>query len=245
MPFPQRPSMRRARSRPQVVINMAMSADGKIASANRAIETLGSPADYKHLLQLRASADAILCGARTVNDPEITLGGGDIHWIRARRRQGLADYALRVVVTGSGSLRPDSGVFLPSPAPLIILTTTSAPQQSRARWRECGAVVKTFGRKTVDLGRALAWLAAEWNVRRLICEGGGQLNEAMLRAALVDEIRVTLCPKILGGREAPSIADGSGVSQLSRAHGFHLAQVRRRGDELYLTLRALPAPASP
>ena len=61
---------------PFVLVNMAMSADGKIATANRAVTTFGSASDQEHLHALRATCDAIVCGARTVEETDATLGNG-------------------------------------------------------------------------------------------------------------------------------------------------------------------------
>ena len=63
-------------SLPFVFINMAVSADGKIATANRAVHSFGSKKDLHHLYELRATADAIICGARTIEISEATLGNG-------------------------------------------------------------------------------------------------------------------------------------------------------------------------
>ena len=82
---------------------MAMTADGKIATANRAVSSFGSARDHAHLLELRATADAVMCGARTADLNAINLGPGPARFRRARVRRGLAEYNLRVVVTGSGS----------------------------------------------------------------------------------------------------------------------------------------------
>jgi riboflavin biosynthesis pyrimidine reductase len=61
---------------PFVFINMAMTADGKIATANRAVHSFGSPRDLRHLYELRATADAVMCGARTVEISGSILGSG-------------------------------------------------------------------------------------------------------------------------------------------------------------------------
>ena len=61
---------------PFVFINMAMAADGKIATANRAVSTFSSKHDFEHLLELRATADAVMSGARTVNEQVVNLGPG-------------------------------------------------------------------------------------------------------------------------------------------------------------------------
>jgi 2,5-diamino-6-(ribosylamino)-4(3H)-pyrimidinone 5'-phosphate reductase len=90
---------------PFVFINMAITADGKIATANRAVHSFGSARDLEHLYELRATADAILCGARTVEISETTLGNGGEKFRKLRIRNRLAEFPLRVLVSGSGSIK--------------------------------------------------------------------------------------------------------------------------------------------
>src|SRR5271165_1355459 len=97
--------------RPFILINMAMTADGKIATANRSVSTFGSPRDHEHLLELRATADAVMAGARTVDAGPVNLGPGGAKYCRWRIRHGLAEYNLRVIVTGSGTVNPRAEIF--------------------------------------------------------------------------------------------------------------------------------------
>ena len=122
---------------PFVLVNMAMTADGKIATANRAVSSFGSARDHKHLLELRATADAVMAGARTVDSAAINLGPGPARFRRLRLKNGLAEYNLRVIVSGSGSLNPDAEVFKHRFSPIIILTTGRA---SKAKLRQLQAV---------------------------------------------------------------------------------------------------------
>ena len=155
--------------RPYVVVNMSMTADGKIATANRAIETFSSARDHHRLLALRASADGVICGARTVDSPDVTLGPGGARYRRLRVRNGLADAPWRIVVTGHASLRPNAGVFREGCAPLLILVSTQAAKGRVANLTCRGATVRAFGRNGVDLPAALAWLADRHGIRRLVC----------------------------------------------------------------------------
>ena len=113
--------------RPFVRINMAMSADGKVATANRAVHTFGSPRDGRHLHELRAASDAIVCGARTVEETGATLGNGGRHYDKLRQRLGRRPHPVRVVVSGSASLSPDAPLWKDRSAPVVAWVSASAP----------------------------------------------------------------------------------------------------------------------
>src|SRR5208337_187716 len=108
---------------PFVLVNMAMTADGKIATANRAVHSFGSARDLKHLYELRATADAVMCGARTVEISQSILGTGGEKFRWRRLKNGLTEYNLRVIASGSGSINPAAEVFQKRFSPVIILTT--------------------------------------------------------------------------------------------------------------------------
>jgi riboflavin-specific deaminase-like protein len=212
---------------------MAMTADGKIATANRAAAAFGSQRDREHLLELRATADAVMAGARTVDSAPITMGPGPAKFRRQRLKRGLAEYNLRVIVSRSGSVNPRAEVFKHRFSPIIILTTE---RTSKAKLRQLQAIadeVKICGRREINFSVALRWLRKKWGVRRLLCEGGGELNDALFRAGLVNELHLTICPKIFGGRNAPTIADGKGIPEIAGARRFVLKSARRIGDELF------------
>jgi len=228
------------RELPFVFINMAVSADGKIATANRAVHSFGSARDLEHLYELRATADAVMCGARTVEISETTLGNGGERFRRRRCRNGLAEFPLRLVVSGSGSLDPAAKIFQKHFSPIIVLTTRRAPARSVKRLRAQACMVKVLGGRDVDLRGALRWLRKEWNVRRLLCEGGGELNDALFRAGLVDEIHLTFCPLVFGGRLAPTLADGLGRHKLAEAANFKLTSIRRQSGELFTVFSRRP-----
>lgn len=218
---------------------MAMTADGKIATANRAISSFTSRRDQEHLLELRAQADAVMCGARTVDLNEVNLGPGPARYRRLRLRRGLAEYNLRLIVSGSGSLNPRAAIFRRRFSPIIVLTSGRAPERKLRQLRAMADAVKVCGHGAVDFAEALRWLRTEWNVKRLLCEGGGALNDALFRAGLVDELHLTIVPRIFGGRLAPTIADGLGAARLADATPLALQSMKHVGEELFLIYRVV------
>jgi 2,5-diamino-6-(ribosylamino)-4(3H)-pyrimidinone 5'-phosphate reductase len=224
-------------SRPFVFVNVAMTADGKIATANRSVSSFASKRDLEYLYELRATADAVMNGARTIDIGGVTLGTGGKRFREMRLRSGLPEYNLRIVVSGAASIDPNARIFKQHRSPLIILTTRRAPLSRVRRLRALADEVLFCGTTQIDFAFAFRHLREKWNVRRLLCEGGGALNGTLFRARLVDELHLTICPRIFGDSNAPTLADGTQESRLSEASKMRLKTSRRIGDELFLVYR--------
>jgi riboflavin-specific deaminase-like protein len=224
---------------PFVYLNLATTADGKLAPASRHFVPFSSARDQAHLLELRSLADAVMSGARTVDLGPVQLGPGGAKFRRLRLKRGLSEYNLRIVVSGSGSLNPRAEIFKHRFSPIIILTTDRAPAARLRQLRKLADEVKVCGGRELDFAFALRWLREKWGVKRLLCEGGGEINAALLEAGLVNEVHLTLCPLICGGRSAPTMADGDGFARLAEAARMRLTSQKRVGDELFLVYEVL------
>jgi riboflavin-specific deaminase-like protein len=225
---------------PFVLVNMAMTADGKIATGNRVVSSFGSQRDFEHLLELRATADAVLCGARTAAAADVNLGPGPARFRQLRLKAGLAEFNLRVVASGAGRIGLDSELFRHRFSPIIVLTTSRADKTKLRSLRRVADDVKICGVDGIDFRRAFHWLRKKWNVKRLLCEGGGELNAALFRADLIHELHLTICPKIFGGRRAPTIAEGVSASRLANASQCQIQSIERVGGELFVVCRVIP-----
>ncbi len=232
-------SVRKKRSRvgplPFVFLNVATTADGKLAPASRHFIPFGSKRDQQHLLELRATADAVMSGARTIDLSPVKLGPGGAKFRRQRVRRGLTEYNLRIIVSGGGTINPNAEIFKHHFSPIIILTTARAPRAKLQQLEKLADEVKICGDREIDFDFALRWLRKKWKVKRLLCEGGGEINGALFEARLVNEVHVTLCPVIFGGRTAPTMADGHGFAKLADAARLKIKSRKRIGDELFLT----------
>src|SRR5215471_12066522 len=160
---------------PFVFINIATTADGKLAPASRKFVPFSSRRDQQLLLELRARSDAVMAGARTVDLCPVSLGPGGEKYRRQRIARGLSEYNLRVVVSGSGSLNPNAAIFKKRFSPIIVLTTRRAGEKRLSKLRSL-AHVKICGEREIDFRKALRWLRAKWRVKRLLCEGGGEIH---------------------------------------------------------------------
>jgi riboflavin-specific deaminase-like protein len=225
------------RDLPFVYINVATTADGKLAPANRHFVPFGSKRDQELLLELRAGADAVMSGARTVGPLPVNLGPGPAKYRKMRLKKGLPEYNLRVVVSGAGNLNPRAEIFRHRFSPIIVLVTRRAPESKLRRLRAVADDVKAFGDSRLNFTQALRWLRNKWGVKRLLCEGGGEVNAGLFEEGLVDEVYHTLCPLVFGGRHAPTMSDGDGFATLARAARLRLKSMKRVGDELFLVWR--------
>ncbi len=180
-----------------------------------------------------------MSGARTVDLCAINLGPGPAKYRRKRVRNGLAEYNLRIVVSGRASLNPDAEIFRHRFSPILILATHAADPRKIARLKEVADEVKLCGERELDFVEAFAWLRQQWNVRHLLCEGGGAVNAALFEQHLVDEIYQTVSPLVFGGRDAPTLADGEGIPEVNDATRLRLKSLRRFGDELFLVYRVV------
>ena len=219
---------------PFVYINVATTADGKLAPATRHFVPFSSKRDQQLLLELRTRADAVMAGARTIDLMPVSLGPGPQKYRRMRIRNGLSEYNLRVIVSGQATLNPRAEIFKRRFSPIIVLISGRAPERNVRRLKDVADEVKAFGERELDFKSALKWLCEKWKVKKLLCEGGGEVNGALFQAGLVNEVYHTLCPVIFGGRHAPTMADGAGVNAVEEGTKLRIKSLKRVGDELFL-----------
>jgi len=217
--------------RPFVYINMAMTADGKITSFRREYPRFTSAVDKKTMDKLRAEADAVLVGAGTLRADDPPLQVRDPEMKAYRRKLGKPASLTTIVVTARVDLDPEARFFRgPEEAKRIVATVEDAPADKLEALAGKAEVLKA-GRGRVDLPRLLA-LLAERGVERLLVEGGGDLNWGFVRDGLVDELYVTIAPCLFGGRLAPTLLEGDGLTMDQRKH-LRLLHMERVGDEIY------------
>lgn len=196
--------------RPYTVANMVATIDGKILTGERdeSVGDLGSKFDHALMRRIESQCDAVLVGAGTLRT--------------AGKWNPLT--TVRVVATLSGKL--DWGLpYFTSGKPVVVApegAVTDAPANVRVVSGDWPAV--------------LAQLKAEFGVERLLLLGGSELNAQLLEADLVDELFLTVAPKVKLGREVPTYADGAPLSR-DRLHRYRLLEHHAVGDEVFLRYR--------
>lgn len=194
--------------RPYVVVNIAMSADGKISTRERRQVKISGTQDFQRVDRLKAGCDAIMVGIGTVlaDDPSLTVKSEEC--LNYRRKQGWDDHPLRVVVDSSGSTPPDAS-FLHKGDGKRVVAVSGRADIKKIAVLEKRSTVLVAGKDEVDLGILMDELG-KMGVHRLMVEGGGTLIAGLMKAGLVNEIYTFIGNIIIGGKDAPTIADGEG-----------------------------------
>lgn len=203
--------------RPFLAINMVSTVDGRAALDGSAVG-IGSATDHRLLFELRAEADVVLHGAGTVRaDPLSARVPPDL--VAQRTARGQTPQPIGAIVTRSGNL-PAQHPYYDSPT-LIYVTSDRAVSVERP-------TVEI--RRAPDVRGAVCDLARR-GVRRVLCEGGPTLNSALFQAQLIDEVFLTIAPKLLGGEDPLTIVRGPCFAEMLRLQLRSLVEV---DGELFL-----------
>jgi riboflavin-specific deaminase-like protein len=189
-------------ARPFVAMNFASTVDGR-ATIEGVSGPIGSSADTEMLVRLRTRFDAVMIGAGTMRAERYGRPVADPEKGELRERLGLPRDPLMVIVSGRLDLPWDAPLFTEGVGRVLIFTGSEAdPPETATAVR----VVRHEG--SVDLAAALRHLLEEEEVRAVLSEGGPRLHAQMQAAGLVDDLFLTVAPKLAGG-DAPRILEGA------------------------------------
>ena len=214
------------RGRPWLTLKLASTLDGRIALASGESRWITGEAARRHAHELRAEADAVLVGAGTVraDDPMLDV------------RHGISDPRppVRIIADPRLTLPPESRLAQSAgQQPVWALHGPAAPAEAAARLSGLG--VRTIecaldADGALDMAAALARLGDE-GLTRVLCEGGGRLAAALVRAGLVDELELLTAGKLIGGDGIPNMGP-LGLERLADAPQFEIAESRVIGGDL-------------
>ena len=212
--------------KPHVILNSAMTLDGKIATKTGSSEISGKE-DLIRVHELRKEVDAIMVGINTVlvDDPRLT-----VHKIPSEP----LDNPVRIVVDSRARTPPESRI-LNDDAPTIIAISKIADPENIERLQKSAENVDIIvcGRNRVDL-RCLMQKIAQKGIKTLMLEGGSTLNYSMLIEGLVDEVRICIAPMIAGGVHSKTLADGEGVDFMKDAVHLTLKKSYKLGNDFIM-----------
>lgn len=216
-----------------VVVNAATSVDGKLSTRRREQLRISGPEDFDRVDRLRAASDGIAVGVGTVLADDPNLGVTAEQRRVTRLQNGRPAHPARVVADSRARTPPDAAL-LDGEATVYLLVGQDAPKERLDVLREAGATVLEAGSDDgrVDLPAAFEALSAA-GLDRLMVEGGGELLYSLFEAGLVDELSVYVGSFVIGGREAPTLADGEGFTETFPA--LDLVDVDRLDDGVVLS----------
>ena len=207
----------------QVIVNSAMTVDGKIAT-RQGDSAISSKDDLIRVHKLRDSVDGIIVGISTVlaDNPRLT--------IRLGRKQPKEKHLTRIIIDSMGRIPLDSQILrTASKIKTIVAVTKLAHMNVRRKIKKTGAIVIVAGKDTVDLKRVL-WTIQKMGIKKILVEGGGEINWSLFSLGIVNELIVTIAPKIVGGRQATTLVEGEGYSKISQGLKLQLKKVRMQNS---------------
>ena len=215
--------------RPYVILNAAMSLDGKIATYT-GDSRMSSPADLRRVHRMRASVDGIMVGVRTLlrDDPKLTV-------------KFAKDHKPHRIIVDSNARTPLNSFVVRTAReiPTIIAVTSRAETKRINTLRDRGVTVLVCGSGPLVSPKILLKNLRRLGMRRILLEGGGILNWSMLADGLVDEISVAITPRILGGADAVSLVEGKGSPLVKDGVKLKLLNTAKYGPDLVVRYKVL------
>ncbi len=209
--------------RPYVILSAAASLDGKIATKS-GDSRFSSGKDKTRVYRLRATVDAILVGKNTVkrDDPILT-----VHQVKGKN-------PIRIILDSRATISTKSRIIKTcNKIPTIIAVSKKAPNKNLENLRKFPLKIIVSGNNIVNIKKLLKTL---WKlkIRKILVEGGGTVNWEFVKQNLFDEIIVTITPFLVGGKDAVSIIEGKGFSQITKSRKLKLEKILHLENEAIL-----------
>lgn len=213
--------------KPYVIINCAMSADGKIALPTGRQLRISCDLDIERMHKLRNECDAILVGINTVlsDDPKLTV---------KKRYVSHPKQPLRVVLDRECKIPTNAQILNRSAKTLIITSKACDNQLTNDHVEIVKCSIDTDG--YIDLEEVLALLYKK-GVKKLLVEGGGTVIWNFLRKKFVDDLYLFIGPCIIGGKNTPTLADGIGITHPKELIKLRVIQLSRFGTGVLIHYR--------
>lgn len=207
-----------------MVVNMVSSVDGRGSVEGKA-SGLGTAADRTVMRTLRSRADAVMIGGGTLRAEKLSL---------SLDREDTGAVPLAIILTNTGNVPLGSMLIRDSRQHVVVLLGESAPDAAESRLEGLAEIrrVPEGASGMMDTTVALETIKSDYDVDVLLVEGGPSLNRSLTTAHLVDELFVTLAPRLVGGSASntTSILDGP----LKEPQALRLLSAHLVGEELFL-----------
>jgi len=194
------------RKLPYVTVKVAQSLDGKIATRSGDSKWISGEDSRRYVHDLRSKVDAIMVGANTViKDDPVLLS----------KMPGVKQ-PVRIIVDGTSKIPVKRKIFSTSNRSGVILASSILGRKRR-----------------MDLVKLLKTLAKK-GIAHILVEGGGELIAGLIEKDLADRLLIFVAPKIIGGREAITSVEGSGIAKIKDARRFKIKSVTRFEEDILI-----------
>ena len=215
--------------RPYIICHILSSVDGRIDG--KVLNDVIGRGEYEET-GAKLKGDAWICGRTTMQlhfadkKPFVSRTGkpSDPHQVHVARR--TKSYAISIDTMGK--LRWSSNEI--SGDHLICIVSEHSPEDYLTMLRAKGISYIVSGKRSVDLSKAMRLLYKHFGIKRLLLEGGGNINGAFLDAGLIDELSLLLVPGIDGRRDIPTVFDGMHPKR-KKANSLRLVSVQQREND--------------
>ena len=219
--------------RPRTTVVLAMSADGKIADVARSAAGFASAIDRAHLERQVAIADAVLFGAGTLRAHGSAMSISNPDLISRRRHRQKPDQPIQIVATRSG-LIPSDIRFFQQKIPRWLLTTENGATSWQNHPQQAFDEIITPDNSDGEINwQAALKMLKNKGIENLAVLGGGELIAELFTKDFLDELWLTVCPLLLGGKDAPNPIEGKGLN-VENAQNLKLLSVETIEQEVFL-----------
>ena len=224
--------------KPYVILNGAMTLDGKIATKTGNSEISG-PEDLLRVHQIRKDVDAIMVGIGTIltDNPRLTS---------YRVSSNKEDNPIRIVVDNKARTPLNYKIFNDEAKTIIAVSNicnennNNCDIEAVSRAKEISKIAEIFysSKECIDLKELMNYLYNK-GIKTLLLEGGSTLNYSMIKENLVDEVRVCIAPMIVGGKDSKTFCDGEGFNLMKDSVKLKLEKTYSLGKDFILEYKVL------
>ncbi len=209
-----------------VIINAAISVDGKICT-RKGESKISSFSDLKRVHNLRCHVDGILVGISTVLKDDPLLN------IRFTKCATVKKNPIRVIIDSKARIPLDSKIVkTATDIETIIAVTKSAPKNKldMLRGKNLKIIISGEQGKKVNLDKTFKQLETKFGIKKILVEGGGEINWSIIKNNLFDELIITISPLIIGGRKAITLIEGKGFDKIKNCTKLKLSKIYKKNN---------------
>lgn len=214
--------------RPYIIVNCAISADGKTALPTRKQLRISCEEDIKRVHQLRNTCDAILVGIETVlsDNPKLTVNE---KYVKNPKQP------IRVILD-SRCRTPENAMTVDECAKtLVIITKGHKKEFKRNNVEVVEHEADEHGHVKID---SMLNILHQREIKKLLVEGGGTIIWSFLEKKLVDELHVYIAPLIVGGKNTPTMADGYGIKNMNDLIHLEMVSLKKLGPGILVNYKS-------